>query len=305
MSYARNAPRSFFPSRGSLRTRFMDPTVGRFISADPWEGDIARPLTLAKYPYAENDPVDKVDPTGNAAAFGVLSRAEALVGQVQLYSVLRFVGTGLSLLGGAYSFTKLAVDNFFPPNTESLSPTQDTYVQSIVRMLQFAALEKRDPKLVSVVNALQDTPFRHFTVPFEGNEFSSYVKPRQAGLSPQIILSHDFFTRYASTDANDELQALKSFYARGDNAYGADVRDFTDLQVRTVVREGYRVAFADYTAGRNIAPDIFSNEAITWLIHDSKVYSLWRAKVDEVKNSLAPASNALFPNYWPLVDGVE
>jgi hypothetical protein len=42
----------------------MNPLNGRFITLDPHEGNIFEPLTLHKYLYAANDPVNKIDPSG-------------------------------------------------------------------------------------------------------------------------------------------------------------------------------------------------------------------------------------------------
>lgn len=44
--------------------RYYDPVTGRFISPDPWEGDLANPQTLNKYSYVTNNPLKYVDPTG-------------------------------------------------------------------------------------------------------------------------------------------------------------------------------------------------------------------------------------------------
>ena len=44
--------------------RWYDPTVGRFLQQDPWLGDIYEPLTLNRYGYCENDPLQLVDPSG-------------------------------------------------------------------------------------------------------------------------------------------------------------------------------------------------------------------------------------------------
>jgi hypothetical protein len=42
----------------------MDPSVGRFITADPFGGFMFEPLSLHKYLYANADPVNKIDPSG-------------------------------------------------------------------------------------------------------------------------------------------------------------------------------------------------------------------------------------------------
>jgi RHS repeat-associated protein len=47
-----------------LRARYYQPEVGRFITKDPWAGDVWRPGTLNRYVYATNNAVNLVDPTG-------------------------------------------------------------------------------------------------------------------------------------------------------------------------------------------------------------------------------------------------
>jgi len=44
--------------------RYYDSEIGRFISEDPWEGDLSDPQTLNKYAYVLNNPIKFVDPTG-------------------------------------------------------------------------------------------------------------------------------------------------------------------------------------------------------------------------------------------------
>jgi RHS repeat-associated protein len=47
-----------------LRARYMNPSNGRFFTMDSYEGDAYDPLTLHKYLYAGNDPVNMIDPSG-------------------------------------------------------------------------------------------------------------------------------------------------------------------------------------------------------------------------------------------------
>ncbi|CAH1217420.1 hypothetical protein PAECIP111893_04275 [Paenibacillus plantiphilus] len=48
-----------------LRARWYDPSVGRFISKDTYEGQIDNPLTMNLYTYVHNNPLKYTDPTGH------------------------------------------------------------------------------------------------------------------------------------------------------------------------------------------------------------------------------------------------
>ncbi|MEW9700826.1 RHS repeat-associated core domain-containing protein [Paenibacillus sp. SI8] len=48
-----------------LRARWYDPSVGRFINEDTYEGQIDNPLSLNLYTYVSNNPLTHVDPSGH------------------------------------------------------------------------------------------------------------------------------------------------------------------------------------------------------------------------------------------------
>lgn len=47
-----------------LRARWADPATGRFFGRDPWAGSIQLPMTLHKYAYSMNDPINRIDYSG-------------------------------------------------------------------------------------------------------------------------------------------------------------------------------------------------------------------------------------------------
>ena len=47
-----------------LRARYYDPSIGRFISADPYLGRMAEPVTQNRYIYVHNNPLLYADPSG-------------------------------------------------------------------------------------------------------------------------------------------------------------------------------------------------------------------------------------------------
>jgi len=60
-----------------LRARYMDTTRGRFWSMDTFEGVLNDPFTLHKYLYANADPVNNIDPSGQIT-LGELLQASAI-----------------------------------------------------------------------------------------------------------------------------------------------------------------------------------------------------------------------------------
>jgi RHS repeat-associated protein len=61
--------------------RYYDSRTGTFCSADPLAGSADDPQSWNRYPYARNDPIDKVDPSGKF--FFLIPLVEALVGAME------------------------------------------------------------------------------------------------------------------------------------------------------------------------------------------------------------------------------
>jgi RHS repeat-associated protein len=47
-----------------LRACYQDASIGRFVARDPAQSTASRPLSSNKYAYAENNPTDRLDPSG-------------------------------------------------------------------------------------------------------------------------------------------------------------------------------------------------------------------------------------------------
>ena len=47
-----------------LRARYYDPSVGRFVSKDPWPGTELRPQSMNGWNYVEGNPINRTDPSG-------------------------------------------------------------------------------------------------------------------------------------------------------------------------------------------------------------------------------------------------
>ncbi|MEJ8302896.1 RHS repeat-associated core domain-containing protein [Saccharibacillus sacchari] len=56
-----------------LRSRWYDPSIGRFIQEDTFEGYVNRPSSLNLYTYVENNPLKYTDPSGHECREGAVS----------------------------------------------------------------------------------------------------------------------------------------------------------------------------------------------------------------------------------------
>lgn len=75
------------------RARYLDSSIGRFISEDTYEGDTKNPLSLNLYTYVYNNPTRYHDPSGNVPVL------VALIGkQVLNYGLDVMIGVGTDYL---------------------------------------------------------------------------------------------------------------------------------------------------------------------------------------------------------------
>ena len=86
-----------------LRARYLDPTQGRFLTMDSYEGQAADPRSLHKYGYCQGDPINRVDPGGNAdytlTSFVTASAIAGGLGTLDGYLATRGQASGGQLAG--------------------------------------------------------------------------------------------------------------------------------------------------------------------------------------------------------------
>ena len=76
----------------NFRARDLLPELGRFLQLDPASGDPRKPLTANGYIYAENDPFNKVDPTGMfSIGLPEINITNAIIATIATASVLNAV----------------------------------------------------------------------------------------------------------------------------------------------------------------------------------------------------------------------
>jgi len=103
-----------------LRARYYDPTLGRFISRDAYQGSLNDPMSQHKYQYAHANPVVNTDPSGYVT-FGQIAAAMAIIGTLSSlgYTTGAAIGT---LANGGDGYDALSkYDQYFAGFADVLS----------------------------------------------------------------------------------------------------------------------------------------------------------------------------------------
>ncbi len=82
-----------------LQSRYYDPAIGRFISADDRISDKNSLLELNLFAYCTNNPIAFSDPTGHSVTVGVLAGLGAVIGIGKVLSAIKVAATVIGLLG--------------------------------------------------------------------------------------------------------------------------------------------------------------------------------------------------------------
>jgi RHS repeat-associated protein len=92
-----------------LRDRYYDQATGRFITTDPFQGNIFEPLSLHRYLYANANPVNYIDPSGENPILLVIA---GIVGLVVLITTLAAQNSLSSNANSLLSDYRIRTDQF-------------------------------------------------------------------------------------------------------------------------------------------------------------------------------------------------
>ncbi|MEQ8848076.1 putative Ig domain-containing protein [Botrimarina sp.] len=93
-----------------LRARFFDPSVGRFVSADPFGGIPQNPLTLNGYAYANDNPINYADPSGylSLAEINVVQGIKSVFSALRTFTQVKSLRTAFTSVGEFVNFIQVA-----------------------------------------------------------------------------------------------------------------------------------------------------------------------------------------------------
>ena len=137
-----------------LRARYMNPNSGRFLSRDSFAGSIFDPLSLHKYTYAGNDPINHSDPRGQDFELGLLVIVvafAAIIGLVAYHTVSRAIGAK----GHDPTPEQLVLIN----NAKNFLDTKESVYKEEIDALNI----RIDPALTPAQNEIANTPGVRFS----------------------------------------------------------------------------------------------------------------------------------------------
>ncbi len=214
-----------------LRARYYNPSLGRFMSRDPFGGRLQSPVSLHQYLYANADPVNYTDPRGLEPLIALIatqliqnsSRIADTINKVQTYCSAKAKLAGVSDVLFIGRLT-MAFTHLLTGSSEIwMNPDKNTRVQfgSFVEIPRWNRLDKR---------GLQKIQIRNFNA-FNGDHILQIAADHSGG---------DGFKEKGSVSIN-LTHPSRSNFTHGFNAFSiksniCGVNAFTmDLAMRGVV----------------------------------------------------------------------
>ena len=142
----------FDPDLGlyNLRARQMAPELGRFVSLDPFRGNLFDPRSLHGYTYAYNDPVNNLDPTGEftLASVSVGLNARSVLSQVVRGYLVYKKGKGLA--DAIADFIKSTAGDGISGLTLNKNATREKLLQPLQLGIQFTSSLNLSPDQIGI-----------------------------------------------------------------------------------------------------------------------------------------------------------
>jgi len=167
-NYYRYSGEQYDPNLGFyyLRDRYMNPNSGRFLSRDSFAGKSFDPVTLHRYTYCGNDPINHLDPSGKD--FGIIEIAVVAV-------------VALVILGGIYAYLHIVR----PANQElNAKDMNDNVLKKAEDQLhKYSSVDKKIDLLLSVLDYQNDGANASLYVKvFDGPGAGQHFEPNQSAL---------------------------------------------------------------------------------------------------------------------------
>jgi len=107
-------------------TRYYNPNLGRWTQQDPVAGSLGNPDTLNRYLYVTDDPVNEVDPSGNASWWCAGALSGLILGVVEYIQAIQWA---LPIIGWLFAY---AAASSTPALLAALAWTAGIFIWSLI-----------------------------------------------------------------------------------------------------------------------------------------------------------------------------
>ena len=137
-----------------LRARYYNPQIGSFLTEDTYAGQLSNPLTLNRYDYVSNNPVNYIDPSGHFGLKGLINGAKQLASDVWdgvtgfVEEAGNAIGNGISALEKGLS----AIGNAYMQGQQMIQQNQRIEQQAVSNLLGGNSSQSSQNRLKQALN---------------------------------------------------------------------------------------------------------------------------------------------------------
>ncbi|WP_339190355.1 MULTISPECIES: RHS repeat-associated core domain-containing protein [unclassified Paenibacillus] len=128
-----------------LRARYYDPSIGRFINEDTYEGQIDNPLSLNLYTYTINNPLKFIDPSGHKPIVG-----DGMIIDNNQYKYLVKLAQSGNSGAKSWAVNQLLIGAYYKENTSS-SKSGSAVTQEVIKNTAGGVADAAFGKVLSTV----------------------------------------------------------------------------------------------------------------------------------------------------------
>ena len=213
-----------------LRARWMQPSVGRFLSEDPADALLTDPRTLNRYVYALNNPVNRIDPSGGFSLAGMMTAVS--ISKI-LVTMAPAITTGLATIA--------IINAFWEPGFELrnaglliMSSTTNSILTELAYRMHVGgtALIELGAVLIDLTRTLIDLTFAFAGLASSINSLVNSVKAIQA-IARELLLANTIFSLASKVNAlSQSMQNLGN--TLGANSQGASPQPAAQSEANTI-----------------------------------------------------------------------
>ncbi|NQX64626.1 EndoU domain-containing protein [Paenibacillus alba] len=222
-----------------LRARWYDPSMGRFVNEDSYEGQIDNPLSLNLYTYVENNPLTQTDPTGHCIEDACIGEVGALIWLYRTFVVGAAIATAPTPIAqdpppAADSPNNGLTVYITPIEQQSTSVTQTTFGEQRPTIIT-TPFQDQSPTVITTPVSQDGVTVQKSSVDLTGFRKDHILNRHRAGqgIPGKTEFPATWSDEKILAEISDVATDPKSTWSMGkwDSPYATGTRDGIDIRV--------------------------------------------------------------------------